>query len=454
MKKKTVSAVLQTVICVVLLGAVVFFVAIGRAVLAIDQCRQQQSDAAAQSLQKEAPCPKLSFGEETVTLSPCGADVTENITDLLPDTFFYQLLLQWKPSLSLVGIAADMDCPLQEYTLEQPAWQLTVPEGFTAYLSLTDENGQLVTDEQVNGLFSGSFTQNGLQNGLLTLRTETASFDYVFRLSMNIVPQVTVDGQQCKQGDVVPVTVTGNLTGLPMTVSSELGLCDFVPLSQVGSYAAYLPVAYNCSPGEWNIDVTVGEQAFDFTLTVEEREFTVQYMTIDQQIADSTMNSQAATEEYRSTVYPFYQYTDNKRLWDGLFIEPVSGYRISTEYGLWRYVNGKYSERHSGVDMACALGTPVFAPQNGEVLFAGYLQLSGNTVILSHGGGVKSMFFHMNSLNVQTGDTVSTGEKLGEVGTTGYSTGPHLHYEVKIGSASIDPMALFDGTSKLYSGVL
>ena len=135
------------------------------------------------------------------------------------------------------------------------------------------------------------------------------------------------------------------------------------------------------------------------------------------------------------------------------FLQPVEG-RISTPYGVLRYVNGSTTpERHGGIDIAAALGTPVLCPADGVIEYAGFLQLSGNTIVLEHGGGLKSYFYHMDSLDVATGDRVTQGSKLGEVGTTGYSTGPHLHYEVKIGRESVSPWPLFDGSSSIFAAV-
>ena len=117
-----------------------------------------------------------------------------------------------------------------------------------------------------------------------------------------------------------------------------------------------------------------------------------------------------------------------------------------------RYVNGGATpERHGGVDIAAALGTPVQCPADGLVEYAGFLQLSGNTIVIEHGGGLKSYFYHMDSLDVATGDRVEKGRLLGAVGTTGYSTGPHLHYEVKIGRESVSPWPLFDGSSAIFA---
>lgn len=132
-------------------------------------------------------------------------------------------------------------------------------------------------------------------------------------------------------------------------------------------------------------------------------------------------------------------------------MQPVQG-RITTEFGLLRYTNGsKTPSGHSGVDIAAPRGTPVSAPAAGRVVFSEYLLNTGNTLVIEHGGGLKSYFYHMDSLTVKVGDILTKGQNVGTVGTTGYSTGPHLHYDVRIGSKSINPWNLINGTGGFFA---
>ena len=84
------------------------------------------------------------------------------------------------------------------------------------------------------------------------------------------------------------------------------------------------------------------------------------------------------------------------------------------------------------------------------MVYAGFLQMTGNTVVIEHGGGLKSYFFHLDSLACKQGDIVEKEQFIGQAGSTGYSTGPHLHYEARIGNQSIAPAQLFNGSSGLY----
>lgn len=125
-------------------------------------------------------------------------------------------------------------------------------------------------------------------------------------------------------------------------------------------------------------------------------------------------------------------------LWDGVFIQPVEG-RISTQFGQQRYTNGVFTSRHSAIDIAVRQGTPIKAAASGRVIFADELIVSGNTVIIDHGLWLSTTYLHMSKILVSVGDVVSAGDIIGEVGSTGYSTGPHLHYSVDVRSQRGDP---------------
>lgn len=95
---------------------------------------------------------------------------------------------------------------------------------------------------------------------------------------------------------------------------------------------------------------------------------------------------------------------------------------------------------HGGVDITAPIRTPVVAPAAGVVAFAGNEAGLGNTVTLLHGYGMRTIYGHMDRIKVRTGQPIRRGDVLGWVGSTGLSTGPHLHYEVEVRGSSVDPL--------------
>ena len=124
-----------------------------------------------------------------------------------------------------------------------------------------------------------------------------------------------------------------------------------------------------------------------------------------------------------------------------LFKNPLhSSYYISSRFG-WRVSPFDSSKRtyHGGIDMACPTGTPIYAASEGEVITAGWSNVYGNYVIISHHSGYKTLYGHMSSILVSKGQYVYTTTKIGKVGSTGQSTGPHLHFTVYKNGNSINP---------------
>jgi murein DD-endopeptidase MepM/ murein hydrolase activator NlpD len=123
---------------------------------------------------------------------------------------------------------------------------------------------------------------------------------------------------------------------------------------------------------------------------------------------------------------------------------PVPGYReISDSYG-WRiHPITKKKSLHTGTDIPAPTGTKVLAAGTGVVILAGWYGAYGNAVIIDHGGGYTSLYGHNSRLGVSVGDSVKAGETIAYVGSTGWSTGPHLHFEVRVNGEPTDPLRFF-----------
>ncbi len=122
-------------------------------------------------------------------------------------------------------------------------------------------------------------------------------------------------------------------------------------------------------------------------------------------------------------------------------IIPVQG-RISSTFGLRRFFNDQPRRPHSGLDIAAPEGTPIKAVESGDVILSGDFFFSGNMVYINHGQGIISLYAHMNSIDVKTGDKIIKGQIIGTVGETGRVTGPHLHLAIIANQTLVDPVLL------------
>ena len=330
------------------------------------------------------------------------------------------------------------------------------PENSDVHIKISDENGDVFDGslQEYNSEFS--FEKNGEYDmgALVEYSGEegriTASYCAKIEIDVPLPVEVSVSRNKIAQGEAAVIKVMNLPDGVSVTGESALGYINFTQ-SEITPNAknAIVPVGYAVSPGEYTVTVYVDDERFDVAVEVTEQSFEVQEMTISEEIADATVNSAAANAEFRNEIVPLYDTADSERYWYGNFVQPVQA-RVSTPYGVMRYVNGStVPERHGGIDLAADYGTEIQCPNAGVVEYAGFLQLSGYTVVVEHGGGLKSYFYHMESINVNAGDYVEKGDIIGAVGSTGYSTGAHLHYEIKIGRNSLNPWSLFDGSSDI-----
>ena len=126
-----------------------------------------------------------------------------------------------------------------------------------------------------------------------------------------------------------------------------------------------------------------------------------------------------------------------------LLDKPVNG-PLSSKFGVRRFFNGEERNPHAGLDFAVPAGTPIKTPAAGKVILIGNYFFNGNTVFVDHGQGFISMFCHMSKIDTQVGQQLARGDVVGKVGSTGRATGPHMHWNVSLNDARVDP-AIFIG---------
>lgn len=211
-----------------------------------------------------------------------------------------------------------------------------------------------------------------------------------------------------------------------------------------GKGFALLPVGVRIAPGSHKITVEASwpggvKKSAEVTVAVTKTTFQVSRITATKEQTDNITSEKLAQDSVKVRAAKAASAVDN--LWVSGFQAPLDA-RITTGFGHIRYVNGVETWRHSGIDFGAPTGTKVAACADGKVVMAMTLNGTGKTVILDHGLGVFSSYGHMSSLVVKAGDQVKKGQTVGLVGSTGFSTGPHLHWTVTIGLTAVDPFSL------------
>lgn len=241
-------------------------------------------------------------------------------------------------------------------------------------------------------------------------------------------------------GDTISVIISTDSQSATPTVSSQGRDHPVFPLeNQNNAYRALIPTTPLDSPGNLVIQVSDGQTTQEMTIFLANKEFPTQSIRLTGAAAKpATTNELTRVREFKQLVTP-------EKFWSGPFVRP-SPARVSAVFGVQRYINGKFVENyyHRGVDYAGEQGSPVFAPAGGRIALVGTVaegfDVHGNTIGIDHGQGVLSIFLHLEDIYVEEGEQVAPGQKIGTVGSTGASTGPHLHWGLYVNGISVDPV--------------
>lgn len=132
------------------------------------------------------------------------------------------------------------------------------------------------------------------------------------------------------------------------------------------------------------------------------------------------------------------------------FIEPVPFKKVTSPFGIRRLYNDQLKGRHTGVDLRAETGTPVQAPHDGIVKLSQSNWYTGGHIIIEHGWGVTSSYFHLSELQVKVGDIIKQGQQIALTGATGRVTGPHLHWGIHVDGTPVNPLQFMNDTQRLF----
>ncbi|MGC6401484.1 M23 family metallopeptidase [Sphingomonas sp. FW199] len=177
------------------------------------------------------------------------------------------------------------------------------------------------------------------------------------------------------------------------------------------------------------------------TLAIDRREWRIERLNSLPRFSQPSAEFQARRPGELARIEAARNIGSDSQGWRQSFVWPVTG-RISGLFGAQRIYRGEPGAYHGGVDVARPTGTPIIAPADGVVVLAAEapFTLEGNLLMLDHGMGLNSAFLHLSRIDVRAGQRVRQGQVIGAIGTTGRSTGPHLHWGMKWGDARIDPL--------------
>lgn len=205
------------------------------------------------------------------------------------------------------------------------------------------------------------------------------------------------------------------------------------------AYASMLlPIPVDTQENELTLTVKAGGlKPVSVTISLYDKDRPVQKLKVDKKYTSPPASEKERIAEDRRRVGEAVSRYSPQKMWTLPLLRPVQG-SISSQFGLKRVYNGMTKSIHRGLDLRSPMGTPVLAAADGEVVLADALYYSGNAVYIDHGLGVVTSYMHMSELNVQPGQSVQRGDIIGKVGSTGQSTGPHLHLGLMVLGTAVD----------------
>ena len=231
-------------------------------------------------------------------------------------------------------------------------------------------------------------------------------------------------------------TVEGSVDGRPLT---------FFPYA--GGHAALFGVDLEVKPGThtWRVGVVEAgrePRSAKGSVKIARRDFHVQRLTLPPGMVDLDPETERRAVAEGKQLATLYRTISPERLWRGKFTTPVGTTAAGTGFGARRIINGQPRSPHAGIDYAVPRGTPVVAANAGMVALVAEFFFPGRLVVLDHGLGLYTLYFHLDTTAITEGERVERGQTLGTVGATGRATGPHLHFGAQVAGARVDPSTL------------
>jgi murein DD-endopeptidase MepM/ murein hydrolase activator NlpD len=272
----------------------------------------------------------------------------------------------------------------------------------------------------------------------------TCFFPLQFALAIESNVPSTEKSYSGKQGEVLWVEIPVDNPGANVSGVLLKRKIPFFPLPD-GSFAAIVGIDMQDPPGVQELKITVHSSKktdhLTYSVTIIKEKYAIQHLKLPKDKVDLDAKTLKRVRLEQKEMADAFQHIGTRPLWDGAFLEPTKG-TVTGRFGSRRVINGQHKRPHSGEDIAAPQGTPVLAINKGTVVATVDHFFSGKGVIIDHGVGLFSMYFHLSKIDVQPGQALNKGDALGKVGATGRATGPHLHWGIRLNGARVNPYAL------------
>ncbi len=211
-----------------------------------------------------------------------------------------------------------------------------------------------------------------------------------------------------------------------------------------------VPIDYYALSGEQNLTWHAPGQNISIDLNVTSWAYPTEVLSVDPSKVTPPPEALERIEQERTEAHTIYNTFTPIRYWNKPFIQPIDS-NITSEYGSARTYNGVLKSYHGGVDFRARTPLPVQAANDGVVVLVKERYYAGGTIIIDHGEGLYSCYFHLSRFDVNVGDYITQGQIIGLTGDSGRITGPHLHFGIMVHNVQTDPLDLIAQINSLYT---
>ena len=250
-------------------------------------------------------------------------------------------------------------------------------------------------------------------------------------------PEIALSPKKAGPGDILLITVKNEDGPVEGTFNGKK--IFFNPSKN--SYKAVVGIDLNAEPGRYTLELTINGRTTSRGVTIVKKKYPLQRLKLPEDKVTLSPENEARAEREQKEMAAIWP-VESVRDWNGNFSDPLPGKEITTFFGMRRIINNIPKNPHTGVDLSAEEGEPVRAPNDGVAVLVEEQFFSGNSVVLDHGQGIHTMFFHLSKVNVHPGQAVRKGDIIGFVGSTGRVTGACLHWGVRVQGARVDPLEL------------
>ena len=249
-------------------------------------------------------------------------------------------------------------------------------------------------------------------------------------------PEIVLEPAKPGPGDLFVVTVK-NATG---TLEGKFNGKKIYFNQLKESVKAIVAIDYFTEPGNYDLDIFSNGSVLKQVVEVMKKEYGIQRLTLPKKMVELSPKDEARAERDQRKMAAIWP-NETNRSWTGDFVNPLKG-DIITPFGVRRIINNIPKSPHTGVDVRGKKGDKIIAPNDAVVALVDSQFFAGNALVLNHGQGIYTMFFHLSRILVKPGQSVKKGDVIALVGSTGRATGPHLHWGVRVQGARVDPLEL------------